>query len=201
MSAAISATAAPTSTSPVRPRRSWHSALQGTAAEQQFAPSQLQLLGRVLTPHWLRRVFWLQWPVAGSHHWHRSELYAHIVERDVALQPAAQPLLSAQYHPPPQHPRRTVTGVNLYNASGHLDLTDYGEVRGRAGYVVGNLLPYGFVGFVGGRADYSVSATTDAICIAVANTLIRARNAKVSPNVQRGAKQCAALGLLRRRRT
>jgi outer membrane immunogenic protein len=68
-------------------------------------------------------------------------------------------------------PAGTVTGVKLYNASGHLDLTDYGEVRGRAGYIVGNLLPYGFVGFVVGRADYSVSATTDATCITVANTL------------------------------
>jgi outer membrane immunogenic protein len=62
--------------------------------------------------------------------------------------------------------------VNLHNAYGHIDHTDYGEARGRAGFIVGNLLPYGFVGFVGGRADYSVSATTDATCIAVANTLI-----------------------------
>jgi outer membrane immunogenic protein len=47
------------------------------------------------------------------------------------------------------------------NANGHLDLTDYASVRGRAGYVVGNLLPYGFMGFVVGRASYSVAAATD----------------------------------------
>jgi hypothetical protein len=67
-------------------------------------------------------------------------------------------------------PAGTVTDVKLHNASGHMDLTDYGEARGRAGYVVGNLLQYGFIGFAVGRADYSVSATTDATCITVPNT-------------------------------
>ena len=43
------------------------------------------------------------------------------------------------------------------NAAGRLDLTDYGEARFRAGYVVGNLLPYGFIGMAVGRASYSVS--------------------------------------------
>jgi outer membrane immunogenic protein len=57
-----------------------------------------------------------------------------------------------------------VATVSISRASGNLDLTDYAEVRSRAGYIVGNLLPYGFVGFVVGRGDYSVSATTDATC-------------------------------------
>jgi outer membrane immunogenic protein len=47
------------------------------------------------------------------------------------------------------------------SANGHLDLIDYTEVRARAGYVVGNLLPYGFIGVAMGRANYSVSAATD----------------------------------------
>jgi opacity protein-like surface antigen len=38
-----------------------------------------------------------------------------------------------------------------------LNLTDYTEARARAGYVVGNLLPYGFVGVVVGQASYSVT--------------------------------------------
>jgi opacity protein-like surface antigen len=38
-----------------------------------------------------------------------------------------------------------------------LDLTDYGTARGRAGYVVGNFLPYGFIGMAVGRASYSVN--------------------------------------------
>ena len=42
------------------------------------------------------------------------------------------------------------------NPAGRLDLTDYGEARFRAGYVVGNLLPYGFIGMAVGRASYSV---------------------------------------------
>jgi outer membrane immunogenic protein len=47
------------------------------------------------------------------------------------------------------------------NANGRLDLTDYGEVRARAGYIVGNLLPYGFVGVAVGRANYSVTTAAD----------------------------------------
>ena len=43
------------------------------------------------------------------------------------------------------------------SASGNLDLTDFGTARGRAGYVIGNFLPYGFIGMAVGRASYSVS--------------------------------------------
>ena len=43
------------------------------------------------------------------------------------------------------------------SGTGNLDLTDYASVRGRAGWVVGNLLPYGFAGFVVGMASYSVT--------------------------------------------
>jgi opacity protein-like surface antigen len=42
-------------------------------------------------------------------------------------------------------------------AAGNLNLTDFGTARGRAGYVVGNFLPYGFLGMAVGRASYSVS--------------------------------------------
>jgi opacity protein-like surface antigen len=52
-------------------------------------------------------------------------------------------------------------------ANGRMDLTDYGEARFRAGYVVGNLLPYGFIGMAVGRASYSVSAVTS---VAQSNT-------------------------------
>ena len=51
------------------------------------------------------------------------------------------------------------TAVNV-SASGNLDLTDYGTARGRAGYVVGNLLPYGFIGMAVGRASYSVNTAS-----------------------------------------
>jgi hypothetical protein len=91
-----------------------------------------------------------------------------------------------------------VATVTISNASGHLDLTDYAEIRSRAGYIVGNLLPYGFVGFVVGRGDYSVSAQTDATCTSF-NINIGMR--RFPHNVQRGARQRAALGPLRGWRT
>src|SRR5439155_19774137 len=48
------------------------------------------------------------------------------------------------------------TGVTV-GASGNLDLTDFGTARGRAGYVVGNFLPYGFIGMAVGRAVTTAS--------------------------------------------
>jgi outer membrane immunogenic protein len=51
------------------------------------------------------------------------------------------------------------TAVNV-SASGNLDLTDYGTARGRAGYVIGNFLPYGFLGMAVGRASYSVNTAS-----------------------------------------
>jgi outer membrane immunogenic protein len=58
--------------------------------------------------------------------------------------------------------RNTTAGSAAYNfnvtGSGNLDLTDYGTARARAGYVVGNLLPYGFIGVAVGRASYSVTS-------------------------------------------
>jgi outer membrane immunogenic protein len=48
------------------------------------------------------------------------------------------------------------TSVAL-GASGNLDLTDFGTARGRAGYVIGNFLPYGFIGMAVGRASYSLA--------------------------------------------
>jgi outer membrane immunogenic protein len=52
----------------------------------------------------------------------------------------------------------TAVGVS---ANGNLNLTDFGTARGRAGYVVGNFLPYGFVGMAVGRASYSVTTVAD----------------------------------------
>lgn len=51
------------------------------------------------------------------------------------------------------------TSANV-SASGNLDLTDFGTARARAGYVVGNFLPYGFIGMAVGRASYNVTTAT-----------------------------------------
>jgi outer membrane immunogenic protein len=49
------------------------------------------------------------------------------------------------------------TSVNV-GGTGNLDLTDFGTARGRAGYVLGNFLPYGFVGMAVARASYSLTS-------------------------------------------
>ena len=139
------------------------SSLQDTAVQQCCAPSQLQLLGRSSGSAFGGSGFFgynTQWQdlILGV-----EANYTHTSLNVTA--PSSPPV--ARSFPPPVGASPgtvTVTSVTLKNANGYLDLTDYAEVRGRAGYIVGNLLPYGFVGFVGGRADYSVSATTDAMC-------------------------------------
>jgi opacity protein-like surface antigen len=55
----------------------------------------------------------------------------------------------------------SVNNLVALNATGRLNLTDYGEARFRAGYVVGNLLPYAFIGMAVGRASYSVTTVAD----------------------------------------
>lgn len=46
--------------------------------------------------------------------------------------------------------------VNV-SATGQLTVTDYGSLRLRAGYVLNNFLPYGFVGFALGRGNYQLT--------------------------------------------
>ena len=43
------------------------------------------------------------------------------------------------------------------SGAGSLDLTDYATLRARAGWILGDFLPYGFAGFAVGRASYSVT--------------------------------------------
>ena len=46
--------------------------------------------------------------------------------------------------------------VNL-TGTGQLEITDYASLRARAGWVLGNFLPYGFAGLVIGTGNYSVT--------------------------------------------
>ncbi|MGO9686156.1 MAG: outer membrane protein [Beijerinckiaceae bacterium] len=46
--------------------------------------------------------------------------------------------------------------VNL-TGTGQLEITDYASLRARAGWVLGNVLPYGFAGLVIGRGNYGVT--------------------------------------------
>jgi opacity protein-like surface antigen len=61
-------------------------------------------------------------------------------------------------------PAGNASSVTLSNAVGRLSLTDYGEARARAGYVVGSFLPYGFIGMVVGMGSYSISTHVDVTC-------------------------------------
>jgi outer membrane immunogenic protein len=139
--------------------------LQGTALQQQFTPSQLQLLGRGADNAFGSGAF-----LGYNTQWQDLVLgvEANYTHTSLNMTPPSTPisrssLTAAQLAAPQTIPPGTVTSFNL-KANGHLDLTDYAEARGRAGYVVGNLLPYGFIGVVVGRSDYSVSATTNATC-------------------------------------
>ena len=148
--------------------------LQGTAVQQQFTPSQLQLLGKGADSAFGFGGFLgynMQWQdlITGVEaNYTRTSLNVTAPPVPVGGVARSIPINTTL---PLSIPAGTVASVNLHNANGHLDLTDYAEARFRAGYIVGSLLPYGFAGFVVGRAEYSVSATTDATCIAVANTL------------------------------
>jgi outer membrane immunogenic protein len=66
----------------------------------------------------------------------------------------------------PGSPARQFTAGNATDAvslfgSGNMNLTDYSTLRTRAGVVLGNVLPYGFVGFAVGLANYNI--TTSAV--------------------------------------
>jgi outer membrane immunogenic protein len=58
--------------------------------------------------------------------------------------------------------RATSAGGNAYDVTvvgtGTARITDFGQVRARAGWVLGNFLPYGFAGLVLGRGEYTVTS-------------------------------------------
>ena len=100
-------------------------------------------------------------------------------------------------------PLRPAEHTTCVGASGNLNLTDYGTARGRAGYVLGNFLPYGFIGMAVGRASYSVTTAA----ASYRTSVYRASTPCVTVNLpdvlflqQRRTKQRSALGLHCRRR-
>lgn len=52
------------------------------------------------------------------------------------------------------------TDTVTISGSGTVNNLDFVALRARAGWVLGNFLPYGYVGFALGRADVAVTATT-----------------------------------------
>ncbi|MGA2128298.1 MAG: porin family protein, partial [Xanthobacteraceae bacterium] len=53
----------------------------------------------------------------------------------------------------------------IITASALTHITDYGTLHARAGYIIGNFLPYATVGLAAGRADINDSATVSFVCI------------------------------------
>jgi outer membrane immunogenic protein len=57
--------------------------------------------------------------------------------------------------------RIVTAGANTYSvnltATGSMDITDYGSLRARAGWVYSNFMPYGFAGLALGHASYAVT--------------------------------------------
>ncbi len=131
--------------------------LQDTVVQQLFQPSQLQSLGIGSA-----NAFGFGGFLGYNIQWEDlvTSVEATYTHTSLNITGPSSPAISRSFNPPAGN----VTSVSLSGTSGHFHLTDYAEVRGRAGYIVGNLLPYGFVGFVVGHGDYSVSAQTSAMC-------------------------------------
>jgi outer membrane immunogenic protein len=134
-------------------------ALQNTVVQQTFTPSQLSLLGKGAGSAFGGGAFLgynTQWQdlVLGveANYMHTS------INTAAATPPSFQ--LAREFNPPSGN----VTSISLSKAAGSLTLSDFGEARFRAGYVLGNFLPYGFVGMAVGMGSYSVSSHIDLYC-------------------------------------
>jgi outer membrane immunogenic protein len=134
-------------------------ALQNTVVQQTFTPSQLSLLGNGAGNAFGGGAFLgynTQWQdlVIGV-----EANYMHTSINTAAATPASFQIARA-FIPASGN----VSSISLSNAAGRLSLSDYGEARARAGYVVGNFLPYAFVGMAVGMGSYSISTHVDLTC-------------------------------------
>jgi len=135
------------------------SALQDTVVQQTFQPSQLQLLTKGASSALGGSVF-----LGYNTQWQDLIIdveanYTHTNLNAATATPSSFKIARA-FIPPAGN----VTSVTLDQASGRMTLTDYAEARARAGYVVGNLLPYGFIGMVIGGGSYNISTRVDVDC-------------------------------------
>jgi outer membrane immunogenic protein len=134
-------------------------ALQGTVVQQQFQPSQLQLLGKGAGSAFGGGAF-----LGYNTQWQDLVLGVEANYTHTNLNAATATSSSFQIARAFNPPAGNVTSVSINSAAGRMSLTDYAEARGRAGYVVGNLLPYGFIGMVIGGGSNNISTRVDAFC-------------------------------------
>lgn len=133
-------------------------ALQDTVVQQEFQPSQLQALGNGANSAFGGGGFLgynTQWQdlIVG--------VEANYTHTSLSMTATSPTVIARTF----SSPVGNVTAVSINNANGHLGITDYAEARGRAGYIVGNFLPYGFIGMAVGRGNYSDSITVDLTCV------------------------------------
>ncbi len=136
-------------------------ALQGTLVQQVFTPSQLAAVGRGASTTLGGGAF-----LGYNTQWQDLILgveanYTHTNLRTTATSTTSSGVIARSFGSPVGN----VTAIQISNPTAHMNVTDYGEARFRAGYIVGNLLPYGFVGFVTGSGDYSASVKVDLTCV------------------------------------
>ena len=126
-----------------------------------------------MRPAW--RLSRLQYAMAGPHPWCRGDLHAHKLEHDGAFH-ANRATLPGLKHCCGNQRQREFESDRLSGA------------RGRAGYVIGNFLPYGFIGMAVGRASYSIATAAAlqqnsaamVLCRAIQTSLQRVKTSSFS---------------------
>jgi outer membrane immunogenic protein len=126
-----------------------HTSLQHLTVEDQATPSAFEVLGRGSSVAAGGGAF-----LGYNTQWQDLVLGVETTYTHTNLNTTAPSTPVARVYPG----LNTQVGVA---ATGFLNLTDLGTLRGRAGYVLGNFLPYGFIGMAVGRANYNVSTVAD----------------------------------------
>ncbi len=129
----------------------WANALRETAVEQEFSPSQWPVLGTGYSGA----------PIFGGFVGYNTQWQDLIlgIEANFNYAPVnvTAPFSGLARITPADSGNNTYS-VNITSGSGSLTNLEYNSLRGRAGWVLGNFLPYGFAGFALGLANYSVTA-------------------------------------------
>ena len=126
-----------------------HTSLQHLTVEDQATPSAFEVLGRGSAVAAGGGAF-----LGYNTQWQDLVLGVEATYTHTNLNTTAPSTPVARVYPS----LSTNVGVS---ASANMNLTDYGTARARAGYVLGNFMPYGFIGMAVGRANYNVSTLAD----------------------------------------
>lgn len=125
--------------------------LRNTEVEDQFSPSSWTTLPPNTTNAW-------QYGAFIGYSWQWNELVIGIdaaYNRLSSLNASASDTLSRQVVTTPDNVNNSLT----ITASSSLKLVDYATVRARAGYAMGQFLPYATIGVAVGRFNYANTAT------------------------------------------